>query len=306
MSADGVIGSGALRQLIRRYYGDECRIIDVRKSGAHAFVFVCEATLRGRPLRLLGTVGRTRELMEHSAMDLGQPERLVFPYERMMFVAAALVAQPRTILLLGLGGGAMLRHLAAYLPEAEVTVVERDPGVIAFAREHFYIRHKILRADAADIVADAAGQYDLVMVDLYDAGGGASLGDEFWQDCAAALRPGGCIAVNWAGGWTGAGLDGTPQQRLADAIPPLAGSILLSERIVRGNIVQLAPSAPGLRVTSLGPHLRAFAEARQLPREDRSILLRCDVTRRYPAPRRTARLAPAPGSAAGRGGKNGQ
>ncbi len=61
MSAAGVIGSGALRQLIRRYYGDECRIIDVRKSGARAFVFVCEATLRGRPLRTSsgGTIGRT-------------------------------------------------------------------------------------------------------------------------------------------------------------------------------------------------------------------------------------------------------
>jgi SAM-dependent methyltransferase len=282
MSADGVIGSGALRQLIRRYYGDECRIIDVRKSGARAFVFVCETTLRGRPLRLLGTVGRTRELMEHSAMDLGMPERLVFPYERMMFVAAALVAQPRAILLLGLGGGAMLRHLAAYLPEAEVTAVERDAGVIAFAREHFHIKHKIVRADAEEVVADARGKYDLVMVDLYDAGGGASLGEAFWRDCAAALRPGGCIAVNWAGGWTGAGLDGTPAQRLAQAIPALAGTILLTERVVRGNIVQLAPSAPGFRITSLGPHIRAFGERRKLPREDRTILLRCDVSRRYP------------------------
>ena len=233
-------------------------------------------------------------------MDMSQPERLVFPYERMMLASVALVAEPRAILLLGLGGGAMLRHLKAYLPEAEVTVVERDPAVIAFARDHFHVTHKVLRADAADIVADARGAYDVVMVDLYDAGGGASLGQQFWDDCAAALRPGGCIAVNWAGGWTGAGLDGTPQQRLADAMPRLAGTILLGERVARGNIVQLAPTAPGLRVTSLGPHLRAFAERRKLPREDRDILLRCDVTRRYPAPRQSGKVA------AQRGGKRGQ
>ena len=148
MPADAVIGAKALRELIGRYYGDDCRILAVRRSGAGAFVFVVEATLRGRLLRLLGTVGRSRELMEHSAMDLGAPERLVFPYERLMLAALALVAEPRAILLLGLGGGAMLRHLGAYLPDAAVTVVERDAGVIAFAREYFYIKRKIVRADA--------------------------------------------------------------------------------------------------------------------------------------------------------------
>lgn len=290
MSADAVIGAKALRDLIGRYYGDDCRIIEVRRSGAGAFVFVVDATLRGRLLRLLGTVGRSRELMEHSAMDLGAPERLVFPYERLMLASLALVAEPRAVLLLGLGGGAMLRHLDAYLPDTAVTVVERDAGVIAFAREYFHIKRNIVRADAEDIVADSRGKFDVVMVDLYDAGGGASLGDGFWQDCVAALRPGGAIAVNWAGGWTGAGLDGTPRQRMARAIPHLAGSILIAERAARGNIVQLAPTAPAIRATSLGPQLRAFAARHGLPREDRDILQRCDVTQRYLAPDRRKRV----------------
>lgn len=302
MSADDSIGSKPLRELIRRYYGDECRILAVRRSGAGAFVFVVEATLRGRHLRLLGTVGRSRELMEHSAMDLGAPERLVFPYERLMLAAAAIVAEPRSILLLGLGGGAMLRHLDAYLPDAAVTAVERDAAVIAFAREFFHIRRKIVRADAEDVVADGRGAYDVVMVDLYDAGGGAALGERFWQDCAASLRPGGCIAVNWAGGWTGADIDGTPRQRIARVMPQLAGSILIAERGPRGNIVQLAPTAPAFRVTSLGPQLRAFAARHGLPREDRDILQRCDVAQRYPRPRQSGKLAAAPQ----RGGKRGR
>jgi spermidine synthase len=299
---DDAIGSKALRELIRRYYGDECRILAVRRSGAAAFVFVVEATLRGRLLRLLGTVGRSRELMEHSAMDLGAPERLVFPYERLMLASLALVAAPRSILLLGLGGGAMLRHLGAYLPDATVTVVERDAAVIAFARDHFHIKRKITRADAEDVVADARGQFDAVMVDLYDAGGGASLDERFWQDCVAALRPGGAIAVNWAGGWTGTDIDGTPRQRLGRAIPHLPGSILVAERAARGNIVQLAPTAPGFRVTSLGAQLRAFAARHGLPREDRDILQRCDLSQRYPAPRPGGKLTAAPQ----RGGKRGR
>jgi SAM-dependent methyltransferase len=303
MQADAGVRSGPLRELIRRYYGDDCRILAVRRTGgSSAFVFVVEATLRGRLLRLLGTVGRSRELMEHSAMDLGAPERLVFPYERLMLASLALVAEPKSILLLGLGGGAMCRHLDAYLPGASVTVVERDAAVIAFAREFFHIDRKIVRADAEEIVADARDDFDAVMVDLYDAGGGAPLGARFWQDCVAALRQGGCLAINWAGGWTGADIDGTPRQRIARVMPQLAGSFLVAERGPRGNIVQLAPTAPDFRPSSLGAQLRAFAARHHLPREDRDILQRCDVGQRYPARRQGGKLA----GAGKRGGKRGR
>jgi SAM-dependent methyltransferase len=196
----------------------------------------------------------------------------------------------------------MCRHLDAYLPGASVTVVERDAAVIAFAREFFHIDRKIVRADAEEIVADARDDFDAVMVDLYDAGGGAPLGARFWQDCVAALRQGGCLAINWAGGWTGADIDGTPRQRIARVMPQLAGSFLVAERGPRGNIVQLAPTAPDFRPSSLGAQLRAFAARHHLPREDRDILQRCDVGQRYPARRQGGKLA----GAGKRGGKRGR
>ncbi len=173
MSADrGGARLEPLRDMIRRYYGAECLIQTVRRStGSHAFLFVVEAMYRGRQLRTLGTVGRLNEVMEHSAMDVLAPERLVFPYERLMLMSLALARAPAKALLLGLGGGAMCRHLAAYLPELDVTVVERDRGVIALAREHFHIERPVTRADATMVVADAAGSFDVVMVDLYDASG---------------------------------------------------------------------------------------------------------------------------------------
>ena len=285
MHADGGLRSGPLRELIRRYYGDECRILAVRRTGgSSAFVFVVEATLRGRLLRLLGTVGRSRELMEHSAMDLGAPERLVFPYERLMLASLA----PRRRAEIDPAARARRRRdvppSRCLSPGRFVTAVERDAAVIAFAREFFHIDRKIVRADAEEVVADARGAFDAVMVDLYDAGGGAPLGERFWQDCVAALRPGGCVAINWAGGWTGADIDGTPRQRIARVMPQLAGSFLVAERGARGNIVQFAPTAPDFRASSLGAQLRAFAARHHLPREDRDILQRCDVSRRSPAP----------------------
>jgi predicted O-methyltransferase YrrM len=290
-----------LRQLIARYYGEQCRIVAVRRSGG-AYLFVVEATLRGRHLRLLGTVGRTREVMEHSAMDLGAPQRLVFPYERLMLASLALVAAPRAVLLLGLGGGAMCRHLAAHLPGLAVTVVERDAAVIALAREHFYFDGGVVRADAADVVADAREAFDAILVDLYDAGGAAPLEDRFWEDCIAALKPGGCIAINWAGGWTGAGLEGTPRQRIARVMPKLKGSFLAYERGPRGNIVQFAPTDPAFRLAALEARLGAFAQRYRLPREDRDVLKRCDLGARYPTRGQGGKL----GRKAGAGGKRGR
>ncbi|MGH7091883.1 MAG: hypothetical protein ACREFQ_23595, partial [Stellaceae bacterium] len=242
-----------------------------------AFLFVVEATLRGRQLRILGTVGRTRELMEHSAMDLTAPERLVFPYERVMLTGLALAEVPRSILLLGLGGGAMCRHLDAYFPGAEITVVERERAIIAFARTYFHIARPVLRADAADVVADHAGAFDVVLADLYDAGGAAPLDDVFWQDCIAALKPGGAVAINWAGGWTGTEFPGTPQQRIARVTPALKGSFLIAERGPRGNVIQLVPAETGFRAASLRRRFEAFARSHGLPREDRDVLQRCDV-----------------------------
>jgi spermidine synthase len=275
-------GTQALSDNILRYYGEDCRIIETRRAaGRDAFLVVLEATMRGRPLRILGTIGRTRELMEHSAMDLQAPERLVFSYERVMLAALALAGAARRVLLLGLGGGAMWRHLDAYVPEAEVTAVERDRGVIAMAREHFQLgRRKIRRADAEEAVADYAGEFDAILVDLYDAGGAAPLGERFWRDCLDALRPDGALAINWAGGWSGAGSGGA-HQRIARVAPDLPGSFFAAERSPRGNIVQFALASPGSGVPALKKRFEAFARAHGLPREDREALNHCDIGARY-------------------------
>jgi spermidine synthase len=286
MSA-GDASSGPLRDIIRRYYGGSCKIVTVRRSaGGNAFLFVVDAVQRARFLRILGTVGRAGAVLEHSAMDLLHPERLVFGYERLMLVALAVVAEPAKLLLLGLGGGAMSRHLQAYVPYAALTVVERDPVVIGLAREHFHIRRAVLRADAADAVADARAGYDAVLVDLYDAGGVAPLEDGFWRDCVRALRPGGCLAVNWAGSWS----DGPAQQVIARVMPDMGRSLFLAERGVRPNVVQLVPTAPGLRADRVAARFRDFAQNHDLPREDRDALARCGISARYPGSVRRGRI----------------
>jgi predicted O-methyltransferase YrrM len=288
MLTDASAAPEALRARIQRYYGGDCRILAVRRAGRPgAFLFVIDAMHRSRLIRTLGTIGRGGgSVMEHSALDLARPERLVFNYEREMLLSLALVPEPGAVLLLGLGGGAMCRHLAAFLPGLRVTVVERDPEVIALARQFFHLEREVLRADAIEMVADARRAFDVVMVDLYDAAGASPLEASFWDDCRRALRPGGAIAVNWAGSLQG----GLPRREIECAMASLPGSFLVIERGRRPNLVQIAPADHALLAPGLAALMRDFAGRHKLPREDRDVLLRAEVTARYPAARRTGKI----------------
>src|SRR4029077_15513363 len=208
-----------------------------------------------------------------SASERRRPDGLFFGYERLMRAAFALVPEPRSALLLGLGGGAMSRHLAAYLPGCEVTVIEREPVMRAIAQRYFHVTRSVVMADAGEAVAAARRTFDVVLVDLYDAGGAADTKQRFWRDCLRALRPGGALGINWAE-FVGASRMQTEARAIASAI---GRSLFLAERVSRPNVVQLVPTERGFSMTQFPARLKRFAETCNLPREDRDILRRNDV-----------------------------
>lgn len=266
-----------LRDHISKYYGADCQVLAVERTGKQGtFLFVVDATRRGRLLRTLGTVGRSGGILEQSAMDLLHPERLVFVYERLMLLAFALVERPETALLLGLGGGAMCRHLDAYLPDCITTVVEREHSVIDLARRYFHVKRPLVAAEAEEVVADGKGAFDVVLVDLYDAQGAVSVPREFWKDCVACLKPGGCLAINWAGFLERREV----KAEIAGVADELGPSFFITDRSPRPNMVQLAPTDPGFRLADLEGGLRSFARQYKLPAEDRNVLQRCTVSAR--------------------------
>jgi spermidine synthase len=267
------------RRRIKEHCGESAEILTLRRAPLFgATLFVADCLRHGRLVRMLGSIDRTGRVIEQSAMDLLKPEKLVFGYERLMLAAFALAREPRSALLLGLGGGAMLRHLAAYLPDCDVTVVEREPVVRGLARRYFHLRHDVVMADAGEVVAAARRAFDVVLVDLYDAGGAAETKNRFWQDCLRALRPGGALGINWAE-FVGA----TRLQQEARVIAGTIGrSFFLSERVSRPNVVQLAPTDRGFSMYEFPARLKRFAEQHNLPREDRDILRRNDIMRHNP------------------------
>jgi SAM-dependent methyltransferase len=118
---------------------------------------------------------------------------------------------PRHALLLGFGGGTVATMLARRCLGVEITGVERDAAVLAAARQDFSLdalpRLTLIQADAfawLDALEReaASGQdaprYDLIVVDLYEAGRLAlgALTTRFLRQIAARLSPGGVATIN--------------------------------------------------------------------------------------------------------------
>jgi len=110
-----------------------------------------------------------------SCIDLKQPQRIVFPYVKMMLAALYLAPQPRRVLVIGVGGGTLIGALQRLLPDAQVDAVEIDPAVVRVARDYFGFvpsRHVAVGEEDGRVFVKralrAGRRYDLVMLDAFD------------------------------------------------------------------------------------------------------------------------------------------
>ncbi|MFC3457139.1 MULTISPECIES: fused MFS/spermidine synthase [Massilia] len=137
-----------------------------------------------------------------SEMLLSRPDALVLEYARAMMCFVLFVPQPRHILMVGLGGGSLVKFCHRHLPHTRITVLEISAEVIAL-RDQFHIppddaRLRIVHADAADYIAAMPASADVILVDGFDAAGmPAALGSAaFYAACRRALRDGGVLVAN--------------------------------------------------------------------------------------------------------------
>ena len=112
-----------------------------------------------------------------SVLDLVEPLKLHMEYSRLMFSCLAFVERPRSILIIGLGGGTLPRVLHHYLPDAEIDCVELDPMVVEVAKKHFRFKEsKAVRVYTLDgrrhtrSLGKGKKRYDIVMLDAYRGG----------------------------------------------------------------------------------------------------------------------------------------
>lgn len=86
-----------------------------------------------------------------SAMALATPDRLELSYLRAMLVGLVFVPDPRRILVLGLGGGSLVRFLLQHYPQAHIDAVESRAALVEVARTYFGLPEQpALRVRIAD------------------------------------------------------------------------------------------------------------------------------------------------------------
>ncbi|HEX4615563.1 MAG TPA: hypothetical protein VH230_06575 [Stellaceae bacterium] len=284
-------GDAHLRELVTDYFGAGSRLRILRHTEAFgAAVFVVDFDRGPRHYRTLGSFGPNfggaepgePQVTEQSSMDLLYPAHLVFHYERLMSLAFALCERPVSALLLGVGGAAMWRFLRAYVPECASTLVDNDEGVAAIARRWFYLSQPVIIDTAERFLAGTKERYDVILVDLYNAGGPAQFNEKFWGRCLGALKPGGCMATNWA--------DFAVNQAvrpMADSQQKLAQSrgldtYFVTRRGFRDNLVQYLPTGAEREAEAITGALARFARERHIPDRGRGILEHCIIAPRFP------------------------
>lgn len=111
-----------------------------------------------------------------SCYQLGDPERIVFEYTRMMTSALFVHPRPDNVLIIGLGGATLPNALHKLLPASTIDTVEIDPAVIRVARYYFSYRtdnHQRVFADDGRAFVERARRagrhYDIVMLDAFDS-----------------------------------------------------------------------------------------------------------------------------------------
>jgi spermidine synthase len=140
-----------------------------------------------------------------SAMELENPTRLALAYTRKMMAFLLFNRAPERILLLGLGGGSLVKFCYGHLHSATLTAVEVNPDVIAL-REEFLIpsddnRFRVIRADGAAYISALAPCKDVILADACDREGVAPelSSVEFYQNARRCLAPGGVFVTNMCG-----------------------------------------------------------------------------------------------------------
>jgi predicted membrane-bound spermidine synthase len=137
-----------------------------------------------------------------SVSNLLDPDDLPLRYAQVMTIATIYPETARKILMLGLGGGSISTYLGRFMPEAAITTVEIDPGVITAAKTYFGLREtERMRYRAGDgrvFLSRNDELYDLILLDAYRGGYVPFhlLTREFYTLVKQRLTPGGAAAFN--------------------------------------------------------------------------------------------------------------
>jgi spermidine synthase len=150
------------------------------------------------------------ERNRQSSMYLDDPFETDMEYPGYLHLTLAVQPEPERALVIGLGGGSVVKRMWRDYPRLSLDVVEIDDEVVEVAREFFALpvdpRIRVYVEDGRDFVRFAPDVYDIIVVDAFDDDHVPRplLTDEFMRECRDCLGAGGVLAYNVIGSVYGA------------------------------------------------------------------------------------------------------
>jgi spermidine synthase len=145
----------------------------------------------------------------HSAMDLNDPQRIIYNYNNYFHMGFVFNPNITTVLFIGGGGFSGPKRFLADYPKVQVDVVEIDYDVIAAAKQYFDVRNdprlRIFNEDGRLYLVGSEKKYDLVVLDAYSRTYVPFhlMTMEFFRELSRDLTPNGVIVSNLISSLTG-------------------------------------------------------------------------------------------------------
>ena len=124
-----------------------------------------------------------------SAMRIAAPNDLELSYTRSMMGFLLFNDKPKSVLMIGLGGGSVAKFIYQRMPWTTLRVIELSGRVVTVARRYFDVppddeRFAVILGDGAEFVDRPQVCADLLVVDGYDAESlvEALASDAFYRD----------------------------------------------------------------------------------------------------------------------------
>lgn len=202
------------------------------------------------------------------AMRVRKPDWIELEYAQQMMAWMLFIDQPRHIVQLGLGTGALTKFCYREYPQAQVTAIELNPNVIDVCYSMFQLppedeRLQVQQMDAELFVNDPANRksLDVLQIDLYDATARGPVLDSpaFYQACARCLGDDGIATINLFG-------DHPSFLKNMPAICSAFNHVLTLPEVHDGNVVVIAfKSEPEFDFADLYQRAAVIREMTKLP-----------------------------------------
>jgi len=165
--------------------------------------FLKEMQTEFQHLLLVDTFEYGNMLLLDGIVQTTEKDEFVY-HEMMAHIPLFSHPSPRKVLIVGGGDGGVLREVLKHESVEKATLVEIDPLVVDFCKEHLPSisngafddrRTEVIIADGAEYLQDTSNQYDIIIVDSPDPIGPARIlfSKSFYDSIAKAMKPGGIM-----------------------------------------------------------------------------------------------------------------